>query len=346
MGLDPLTGLSVDASLSRLLEKAEEKHIGWLRIEIVNDKFSSVQEGKQAGGLESEFSAIAGALGAGPCYFLVRASLDRWLCLVFLPGGKAGPNPKNRMYATSAPALQFSVSSEKPKVAAEYFFESAVQCKYEGFLASQKSSRILTDSERIRMDVAPYDPAPVPLYDIADVKMDEAVGKVIEGFKAGSIQTVFLSLKLETFAFVVDYSGSGGLEVPAAKFLDKTTPAFILHKITDAKTNGTPRDVFLHYVPKLASPKLRIAYATYKGPLLHRLLSPALPFMLEVWKTRHVSQAAILEEMYPKPPPPGPPTKKPIRRGKGRARLTGHTKFRDDGVRIHTPHNSPARKPK
>jgi hypothetical protein len=342
---DPLTGLPLDPSLLHLLEKAEEKHIGWLRIEIVNDKFSSVQEGKQTANLESEFNAVAGALGAGPCYFLLRANPDRWLCLVFLPAGK-DPSPKNRLYAASAPALQFSVSSEKARIVGEYFFDCVARCKYDTFVASQKSGRILTDAEELRMDVGPYHSDPMPLYDIADAKVDENVSKSLEGFQAGSITTVFLSLHPDTLAFVVNHSGAGSLDSLAAKLLNKTTPAFILHKVTDAKTSGVPRDVFLHYVPKLAPPKLKVAYATYKAILMHHLLTPALPFMLEVWKIRHVSNAAILEEMYPKPVPPPPPIQKPLRRGKGRARLVGRTKFKDDGVRIHTPHNSPVRKPK
>lgn len=342
--LDPLTGLSLDPSLSHLLERAEEKHVGWLRIEIANDKFSTVQEGKQAGSLEGEFNAVAEALGTGPCYFLLRVNLDRWLCLVFLAGGK-GPNPMNRLYAASAAALQFSVSHEKAKIAGEYYFDSPAQCKYDEYLSSLKSNRLLTPAERSRMDVPLYDPAPVPLYDIADVKVDESVAKVLEGFKTGSIQTVFLSLHPETFAFVVNHSGTGSLDVAAAKWLNKTQPAFILYKISDAKTNNTPRDVFIYYVPKLAPPKLKVIYAAYKALLLHQLLQPGLPFTLELWKARQVNNAAILEEMYPKASPPGPRTKKPVRRGQGKARLAGRTKF-CDLVRIHTPHNSPTRKPK
>lgn len=346
-GTDLLAGLSVDRSLSHVLEKAEEKHTGWLRVEIVDDKFKIVQEGKQAGSMDADFAAVAATLAANPCYFLLRAQADRWICLVFLPGGKAGTNPKNRLYAASAPAVQYSVGNEKAKVVGEYFFESVAQCKHELYVAGQKSAPLLTEAERLQKEVTPYGVEPVPLFDIADVKLDDAVVKALEGFKAGSVQTVFISLN-PAFEFVVLHSSAtAALDAHAVRLLNKTHPAFVLHKLVDAKTNGAPRDVFIHFVPKLAPAKLKLAYASQKGALLHKLLGPAgLPFILEVWKLRHVTQAAILEEMFPKPPPPGPPIKKPMRRGKGRARLVGHTKFRDDGVRIHTPHNSPSRKSK
>jgi len=343
-GVDPIAGLNRDPSLNRLLEVGDQT--SWIRVEINNDKFVKSQEGKATGSLEGDFAAVAATLGAGPCYVLLRARPERWVCLVFLPAsGKPGPSPQNRLYAASAAALQCSVVGEKGKIASEYVFDDKGRCRIDLWIANEKLAQnpLLTVAERTRMDYQVHGPEPLQPLDLPECKFDDAVAKAITGFKSGAIQTVFLSLNPENFSFVVDHTGSTGLEVPVAKFLTGEHPEFVLHKIADVRQQGAMRDVFLFFVPKRAPQRLKMIYAMSKGALLKHL-EPMAPFAIECWKVRQVTPQAILDELYPKLLPPPIPAKKPKRPGKGRARLVGHNKFTAESVRIHTPRAAAAKK--
>jgi len=336
--VDPVAGLPLDRSLNHFLEVGDQTT--WIRVEIKNDKFVKSQEGKQSGNLEAEFTAVAAILGVGPCYVLLKVRPDRWICLVFLPpSGKPGvPSPQNRLYAASAAALQHSVVGEKGKILYEYVFANKTRCRLDLFLENQRQSgnALLTSTERLLMDTPVYGFEPLQALEPPECKFDDSFAKAIAGFKNATINTVFLSLTPNTLAFTVDYQGAGELEAPVAKLLATGDhPEFILHKIADVRQQGALRDVMLLFVPKKAPPKLKMLYAMSKAVLLRQLL-PLTPFSIECWKLRHVNNTAIIDEIYPKIPPPPLPAKKLQRVGKGRPRYSGQRKF-SDSVRIHTP---------
>jgi twinfilin-like protein len=295
------SGIEVDEKL-----KGEWAALGddvaFVRVEIEDDKFNKVEEGKQAGSWDDNWAAVQATLKpSAPCYILLREEKGpKWVFMPYVPD--SSHVRKKMLYASSQGALKRGLGGNQ--IAKDYYITTAKECTAEGFNKSDEAvdrEQMMTYDEQdawnahteshLAMDDKAQAIVGVPI----DITEDALAA--IKGVGSGH-NTVVLGVKGDSEELSKFDSGDFTLE-DVGKTLPENEPRYIFHAFT-AENNETS-NVFIYYCPGKAPPRARMFYSTCKANVLKVIENLGLgeTKRLECDMISEVSTQEVQSQLYP-----------------------------------------------
>jgi len=308
---------------------------GFIKIEIIADKFKKTGAGRGTGSRGGDFLAIQGVLEARkPAYVLKNEEKDKWLLIFYMPDNCT---VRERMiYASSTAALKLGLGSSK--ITTDFTIRDPKECTTEHQTASKEvgdTSDLLTKEESLRqaaekdsiMSAANTTSKMSGMSGLPIQSAEDAVA-AFEGVRDGKFTTAIFFL--DPANELMSKAATGNFDFDAiAKQLPAKEPRFVLqkfkHEYEDKKATS---NVFFYYCPDVAPPRLKMFYSSTKS----NVVAMCEKFSLQVTKAIEVSVASevtrqlVFDELYPKAVEKKT-FSKPGKPGKGGSRLHGGAKF-------------------
>jgi len=305
------SGVEVKDELKRQFADAiTNDSIGFLKIQIDSDAFKQVGSGPNAGTKAGNLAAIAAFLEARkPCYVVSKTEeKDRWMLVFYVPDDS--PVRDRMVYASSLAALKLGLGA--PKFGQDYTIRDKKECSAGAYEESKKKGNeedLLTMEERMGMRSEGYvsrSTDTVKMSGMSDLPMktsDDAAA-AIQQLAAGTVSTVFLSLDQATEVMSRGEVGNFSI-ADIVRQLPPREPRYVAfrfdHENPDTKEPAAPI-VFLYYCPDVAGPRLKMFYSSCKSMAIKTCDKFGLVVnkQLEISVPTELSQAGLLDELYPK----------------------------------------------
>jgi len=332
------SGIRVDEELKKeFLTAQNNSNILFIQVKIIDDTFKKTASGNITGNETKDFQAIASILKpADPCYILTRAAVTQqgqWLPILYVPENSMVK--LKMLYASSAIGLKDGLGGAK--FLPDYFMTLPSECTLASYKHSIKQfskEEILTMDEITKLEehtaaaLAMSQTKSVAIADLPLSAADECT-TAISNLKSGSIGSVIFLLNKQSEILQVDSHSSNWTLDDIAKKMPSDEPRYIVHKFThDVESKQLSPFIFFYYCPEKAVPRQKMTYSSCKSIAVKIVEKFGLTISkhYEFNDVKELNQQAILAELYPKQSEKkvfGKP-KKP---GKGKAKLTGNTKF-------------------
>jgi len=332
------SGVEVRDGLKKEFFAAQNNEsVSFLKIEIQNDTFAKVAEGKVTGSREGDLAAIQKLLEPKkPCFVVARAEeKEKWVVVFYLPDACA---VRDRMvYASSNAALKLGLGA--PKFVQDFILRDAKECTVQGYADSRKKEAetdVLTMEERFRIEaesdsirtVSSAVSSKMSGMGGVPIKPSSEAQAAIQAVASGSAATAVLSLDPST----EQLKGEGGNQDvdTFGKALPDKEPRYVLHNFKHDNPEGKRANafVFVYYCPDVAIPKLKMFYSSSKSVVVGLCESMGAPVQkqIETNRAHEVTKELVMDELYPKKVD-NKGFSKPKAAGKGGRRLAGGAKF-------------------
>lgn len=325
------SGITADQALKDNFRDANgDDDILYIRIEIEDEKFIKVGEGKVAGSAEENWKACqTECKPKSPCYILMKTSTKgRWLLIYWVPDNSVVK--KKMLIASSFSELKTGLGTTS--FIGEYPISETDECTlaaYNRSLSGKDDDSLMTWQEREAKETA-YEST----MSMSETKINAVVGIAIpctdkaqaamDEFQAGTINTILFAIEATKEVLDVSESGTFAFDELSGKLPPKE-PRYILHNFTHDKDGASKtKEVFVYYCPDKSKPRLRMFYSTAKAPVLTIIDDKKIPEpkRLEISLATELTAQALLDEIYPKTTVKKV-FKKPTRQGKGKSKFMG-----------------------
>lgn len=329
------SGLKVSTELGEKLKSFANGSVKWfaVTIDIGAEQFNLVDSGEDLGPNWSKLHDGALLPDHQPIYVIVKAHSTKWTMVFWCPD--TAPVKERMMYSSSLEALKKGFPgvqwtepqnyrcSEKKEVSGE---------EWKRATAEVDESLLLTDEELIRKE-AHHDSIATGALAESKVSImgglpinisDDAIG-AFDSFD--STGTVLFSLNGKTETLELVSAGQEKLEEVAAS-LTNDEPRFIIHKFAHEHEGSQKHsNVFIYFCPDAAKPRKKMFYSSCKSVVVSLLQSKKIDIAKSIERSsqKEISEAELLEELYPKETTKKS-IKKPNMKGGGR-RATSRPKF-------------------
>eukprot|EP00741_Cyanophora_paradoxa_P004843 tig00000836_g4699.t1 len=281
-----------------------------LRVQVVSNAAEETASVPLSGSLQADFPAVTSLLPDTPscCYILLRGDGGRerspWMFISYVPEG-CGVKDK-MLHSSSRESLKKELGAQFEDV----FISSRDELSLAAFEERQRADRAekpLTALERLQLADASEAAAPPPgarqtyLHRVAvqaAPELREQLAALAEA-RANLLElTVRAGERLEA-AGPARTVPPGGL---AGERLPENEPRFLVHRFEHRRAGAAASaTLFVFYCPEGAPPRLRMVHSTAKSSALEAVEAAGLPVSktLEVRAASELTEAALLEELYP-----------------------------------------------
>ena len=337
------SGITVDDEvLTEFSTARQDPATLFLQYRIQSDRFQRTSTAQRTSSRDADFTGMQSALSPSePCFLVARPTAavsgasgsDKWLLVFYMPDGAT---VRDRMiYSSSSSALRdglgssaflsntWNIRSPADCTAAHYQQDNNSTTSDEQLMTADElaakdaetSSHLAMSSTRVAAIVG----LPIQLEGDAQQRLTQVAAQ--KGHSA------ILKLDGDTERLSVDDSGNWPIDdIPAR--LPANEPRYILSNF-EPPTGATASTaeavyVFVYYCPDNIRPKLKMFYSTCKQVCIRlcEQLGVVVSKSLEISERSELSSAAVMEALYPTEAVKKT-FKKPVRPGRGNARLIG-----------------------
>jgi len=306
-------------------------------VEIQNDTFTKVAEGKTTGARDTDLQAIQKQLEAKkPCFVVARAEeKEKWCIFFYLPD--SCPVRDRMVYASSNAALKLGLGA--PKFVADFILRDSKDCSQKGYEDSRKKGAemdVMTMEERMKIE-AESDSIRTVSASVSSkmsgmggvpIKSSEDAQAAIKAVTSGSSLTVVLFLDPKSEE--LQKAALGNMEIEGiVKQLPDKEPRYVLHNFKHENEGKKASSfVFVYYCPDAAIPKMKMFYSSSKSVVVNlcEQLGAQISKQIETSVSTELTKQLVMDELYPKKVD-NKGFNKPKAAGKGGRRLAGGAKF-------------------
>jgi twinfilin-like protein len=340
------SGITVSHELlEKFADAREHNNVRWIKavIDMDNELVNFVTSGPMGASIEADFGAVQGHLQPKePCYILFRledstnsssSNPQRWLMMTYAPD----------IALIKAKMLIASTRDNAKKMLGLNYFamemyaatkEEMSYAEYDSILNSKKIDAPMTASEVVlkqeaRMEI--HSGVSREYVHSVQFPMDKAALSACEQVMAGSLTVV--QLQVDPEKETIDFVKSGSCDVhDLAAAIPSDAPSFTLFRWRHNHDGGVhDAVVFIYCCPMSAKVKLKMLYSTVNKAAIGAIEETGLKITkkVEVESPSEITEKDLLLELHPETSKNankklGQEAKfsKPMRPGKGRARMT------------------------